>query len=181
LEQWANNRWLGEVHRLRREYDRAEEHLGRAVAIPAASPHRPAELVARIDLALCQAERGAPGTAREHLDRAGTLMTPQEDWRGLTGRYALAEAVILAAEARLSDAESRYEHALDLFRRRSLPWEEAEALLLWSRALRGAGESGRADELVDAALAIYRRCRAGAPWVDRVREERARSTTLPVK
>lgn len=180
LEQWANNRWLGEIHRLRGEYGQAEERLVRAVAIPAASPHRPAELAARIDLALCQGERGAPARAREHLDRAGTLMTPQEDWRGLRGRHALAEAVILAAEGSLPAAAGRFQHALDIFRGHGLPWEEAEASLLWGRALRGAGDWRRADELVDAALAIYRRCGAGSPWSDRALAEGARSTSLPV-
>jgi hypothetical protein len=136
--------------------------------------------VARIDLALCQGERGAPARARQHLDRAGTLMTPQEDWRGLTGRFALAEAVILAAEGSLSAAAGGFQHARDIFRSRGLPWEEAEASLLWGRALRGAGDWHGADELVDAALGIYRRCGAGSSWLDRALAEGVRSTSVPI-
>jgi hypothetical protein len=107
-------------------------------------------------------------------------MTPQEDWRGLAGRHALAEAVILAAEGSLSAAAGRFQHALDIFRGHGLPWEEAEASLLWGRALRRAGDWRRADELVDAALGIYRRCGAGSPWSDRALAEGARSASLPV-
>jgi class 3 adenylate cyclase/tetratricopeptide (TPR) repeat protein len=169
FEQWGVAVWLAEIHRVLGEYPEAVDRLTGAVEIPATSPHRLAELVTRIKLALCHAEAGTPERSREHLDRALELMSPQEDWRGVAGRFALSEAVMLGAEGRHDEAAPGYEQALDTFHQLSLPWEEAEALLLWSRALRRAGDAERADHLAHQALTLYHALGAGPSWTARAR------------
>ena len=59
-----------------------------------------------------------------------------------------------------------------IFRCYHVPFEEAEALHYWGRALNASGEHGRANEKLDAAIEIYRRCGAGERWVERVEADR---------
>jgi hypothetical protein len=56
-----------------------------------------------------------------------------------------------------------------------VPFEEAETLYCWGRALNAWSERSRANEKLDAAIEIYRRCGAGERWVDRVEAERPRA------
>jgi tetratricopeptide (TPR) repeat protein len=91
-----------------------------------------------------------------------------EDWRGLVGAVARAEAVTAAAEGKSQDAERQFEKAGEIFRRYHVPFEEAEALYYWGRALNASGEHARANEKIDAAIEIYRRCGAGERWIERV-------------
>ena len=109
--------------------------------------------------------------AQSHLSRCREILASQEDWRGLAGAVARAEAVVAAAENRTQDAETFFECALVIFTRYSLPWEQAETLLLWGRAPAG-GDEHRANEKFDAAIEIYRRYGAGERWIDRVEEAR---------
>lgn len=101
-------------------------------------------------------------------------MIGDEDWRGVAGRLALSEAVVAAA-GDPRDGEGRFEEAVEVFRRFHVPWDQAEAFLLWGRALRQAGDHARAIECLDAATEIYRRMGAGPAWLERVQEARTRS------
>ena len=56
-----------------------------------------------------------------------------------------------------------------------MPFEEAEALHYWGRALSASGEHPGANEKHDAAIEIYRRCGAGERWVERVEADRPSS------
>lgn len=109
--------------------------------------------------------------AQSHLVRCHEILASQEDWRGLVGAVARAEAVVAAADNRIQDAETSFERAMAIFTRYALPWEETETLRLWGRALGAAGDS-RASEKFDAAIEIYRRHGAGERWIDRVESDR---------
>ena len=110
--------------------------------------------------------------AQSHLVRCHEILASQEDWRGLAGAVARAEAVVAAAENRIQDAETFFERAIATFTRYSLPWEQAETLLLWGRAI-AAGDERRANQKFDAAIEIYRRYGAGERWLERVQEARS--------
>ena len=126
-------------------------------------------------LAQIYAEAGDPERAHPHLSRCREILGNGEDWRGLTGKVVRAEAVVAAAEWKYDDAETRFEKAVEIFHRYHVPFEEAEALNYWGRALNASGEQGRANEKFDAAIEIYRRCGAGERWVQRVETDRQTS------
>ena len=128
----------------------------------------------RPDLALLYIEMGRLEEARAQLARCHEIMSEGEDWRGVAGRVALAEAVLAAAEGDLEAAGPQFERALDIFRRYGLPWDQAEAFHLWGRACAAAGRSyrPRALEAFDAAIDIYQRHGAGQCWIDRVEMDR---------
>lgn len=102
-------------------------------------------------------------------------MEQGEDWRGLIGYIARAEAAVAAAQGRLEEAETQFEQAIETFRRYSCVWDEAEALHLWGRALLNAEERMRAIEKFDAALEVYQRHGAGAIWLERVLADKMRA------
>ena len=150
------------------------ERLGR-FAIEKAKREVPGELHAGSLLAGIYAEMGYPGRAQPHLTRCREILGNGEDWRGLAGKVARAEAVVAAAEGKYQHAEAQFEKAVEIFRRYHVPFEEAEALHYWGRALSASDDHGRANEKLDAAIEIYRRCGAGERWVQRVEADRASS------
>lgn len=164
-------RWGAEAARLAGDEERAEELRRAALAL---EPNAILDSCLHVDSALAAAEGDRLPEAREHLERAGTLMSPDEDWRRLAGRLVLAEAATEAAEGDLAAAEACFGRAVEVLRRYQLVWEEAEALLLWGRALQGSGDLARAGERFDAAGAVYEGCHAGKPWLARLAAERAR-------
>jgi class 3 adenylate cyclase/tetratricopeptide (TPR) repeat protein len=163
-EECALGRWLAEASHLAGDDVSAQRFRKEALAL---EPDALLEAWLRIDAALHWAEAGDGGAVRAHLERARHLMTPVDDWRGLAGRLALAEAVACSA-CDPAGAETAFSRAVDVFRRFHLPWEEAEALRLWGRALLHAGEPQAADARLQAAAEIYERCEAGRPWLDRL-------------
>jgi tetratricopeptide (TPR) repeat protein len=165
--------WAAEVRRLRGDEAAAEEILGEMLDIAAPSGARVLEANFHIDLAILGGGRSRLDSARRHLDRARDLLSDSEDWRGLGGRLAMAEAAGVAAEGDFAGADSRFEAAIAVFRRHSLPWEEAEALLAWGRAGAADGKADEAAPRYDRALDLYQRIDASAPWRERV--QRARS------
>jgi tetratricopeptide (TPR) repeat protein len=110
--------------------------------------------------------------AQSHLVRCREILASEEDWRGLAGAVARAEAVVASADNRIQDAETFFERAIATFTRYALPWEQAETLHYWGKALTLAGEHSRATEKFDATIEIYRRHGAGQCWVDRVETDR---------
>jgi len=59
-----------------------------------------------------------------------------------------------------------------------VPFEEADALYYWGQALHGAGDHARANEKLDAAIAIYNRCGAGERWAERIEAARAPASAV---
>ncbi len=147
------------------------ERFGR-IAVEKAKREVPGELRTGSFLAGIYAEIGYPERAHPHLTRCREILGNGEDWRGLAGKVARAEAVVSAAEGKYQDAETQFEKAVEIFRRYHVPFEEAEALHYWGRALNASGEHGRASEKLDAAIEIYRRCGSSERWVERVEADR---------
>jgi len=133
------------------------------------------ELDARRFMVLLLVAAGRAGEAEEHLSRCREIVGGGEDWRGLAGRVALAEAAVAVAGGDLSAAEAFFAEAVETAGRYSAVWDEAEALQTWGRALLEAGERGRAVEKLDAAIAIYQRIGAGSRWLERVLAHKLRA------
>jgi tetratricopeptide (TPR) repeat protein len=173
-EEWAHATYLARIRRVLGDLAGAER-LGR-IAVEAAKWDVPGELHTGSLLAEIFVETGCPERAHAHLARCREILGNGEDWRGLAGKVARAEAVVAAAEGKYEDAEKQFEKAVDIFRRYHVPFEEAEALHYWGRALNASSEQGRANEKLDAAIEIYRRCGAGDRWVQRVEADRPPSS-----
>jgi class 3 adenylate cyclase len=170
------NRWaeaigvyfLAVLKRIEGDDDAAQALLQDALATTAEGGHVGTELGLRAELALCLAGAGRPGDATEHVSRCREILSGGEDWRGAVGRVALAEGAVMAADGHLEEAGERFGEAVEVSRRFSLPWDEAEALHRFGRAHLAAGDrAGAAEKLADA-LDVYRRHGAGTPWVERV-------------
>ncbi len=128
----------------------------------------PAEIWARRELALLLADTGRLEDAEAHFDRCRQILAGGEDWRGLAARVASAEAVVFVARHRVEEAEARFTAALESFRRYTLPWGEAETLRRSGIARLHAGDRRGAVEKLAAAAEVYRRCGAGAHWIEPV-------------
>ena len=161
--------WLARVHQAQGDTVQAEALFQEALAVGVEGPLLPFEVKARARLALLYAETGCFAEALPHLARCRAILAAGEDWRGLAGHVALAEAATLALAGHLPSAETRFERAVAIFRRYALPWDEAEALYIWGRALLAAGRISAGGEKLAAALAMYQRHGAGSRWLDRVR------------
>ena len=129
------------------------------------------EMQIRPEAVLLSTQMNRLDEASCHLDRCREIMVDGEDWRGLAGGVARAHAVLAAETGRFDESEQGFKHAVAIFRRYQVPFEEAETFWFWGRALKAAGDR-RAKEKFDAAVETYRRHEAGQPWIDRVETER---------
>jgi tetratricopeptide (TPR) repeat protein len=120
--------WLGRVYRVLGDVTAAEAALGEALAIGTDAPSQLIEMWTRPELAMICAADGRHTEARQHIVRCRAIMAAGEDWRGLAGRVALAEAVSATVLENWEIAERRFDDSLSIFQRWSLPWSEAEAL-----------------------------------------------------
>jgi tetratricopeptide (TPR) repeat protein len=171
-DEWAAHYFAGRVRYLRGDLEPAVESLEEGLAIVVEGGARYFELWARPDLARALAEAGNVTAARTHVERCVELANNGEDWRGLAGRVALAEAVVLTCEDRLDEADAAFGRAQEAFVRYRLPGDEADALHSWSRRLGRAGDRPAASAKLDEALDILRRHGAGSAWLERVGADR---------
>jgi DNA-binding CsgD family transcriptional regulator len=118
------------------------------------------------ELAMRLAESGRLEEAESVLQTCREIVAGGEDWRGLTGRFELAESVVAYGGSRFNDADARFEKALAIFQRYSLSWDEADAHHRRGRLLARRGRRYRAAAATafDAAMDIYRRLGAAEPW-----------------
>ena len=182
---WAQNagtKWnelnilthMVELLRVTGDYDRAAAALERALNLY--SPDDQFwEMRARPQAVLLSIDAGRPEKAEEHLKYCRVILAQQEDWLGRAGTIWRAEGVVAAAKNRFSESDPHFEKAIQNFKQYSLPWEEAETLHYWGRALLQAGQLDRAHEKLDAAIKIYRDRGAGQRWIDRVEADRPRA------
>jgi tetratricopeptide (TPR) repeat protein len=82
---------------------------------------------------------------------------------------------VAAAQSEYAPAETQFEKAIATFQRYCLPWEEADTLQCWGRALLAAGEHARAMEKFDAAIEIYRSHGVGTRFIEYVRADKRRA------
>jgi len=130
------------------------------------------EIRARAELALLCAGTGRTNEARGHVERCREILAQGEDWRGIAGRLAMAEGALAAAEGRLPEAELHLGRAIEILRRVSLPWDEAEALRLWGHLLLRARRRDEALNKLTSSLHAYEKLDAAAAWTDPVAAER---------
>jgi tetratricopeptide (TPR) repeat protein len=164
--------WLGRLHHARSEYSKAENLLCRALAV-LQGQFLHIEIDIRSELTVLYVDSARANEAQPHLARLREIINRGEDWRGLAGHVARAEASVAVAEGRFQEAQGHFEAAVEISRRFQVPWDEAAALHRWGQALVAAGEHQRAVEKFDAAVEIYERHDAGRCWIDRVVSERA--------
>jgi hypothetical protein len=163
------------------QLDRAETVLQEALThYPSDEPHLQVEMVVRPELALVSLDLDKRDAAIAQVTRCREIMASGENWRGLAGHAARAEAVLAAGELNREEAERQFARALEIFDRYALPFEAAETFLYWGRALKAIGDS-RANERFDAAIELYRRHGAGQRWIDRVETARAASRLSPIE
>jgi hypothetical protein len=117
------------------------------------------------DLARVRVETGRVEDARACISRCEEIVGRGEDWRGRRGVAMVAEAVVLAAEARADEADARFAAAHEILGRYGLVGERAECLHEWGRA---TGSRERIEEAVE----LYRRHGAGPAWIKHVEDER---------
>ena len=125
--------------------------------------------------ALLALEAGRREEAIQHLEVCRTILAQGEEWLGRKALVDRAEAMLAAAEGR--DFAIHFESAIEIFRRYSLAFDEADTLDYWGRALLAAGDRIEAEMKFNAAIDLYRRCGAGQRWIDRV--EAARHSLAP--
>jgi DNA-binding CsgD family transcriptional regulator len=171
-------RWLARLSRVTGNTAEMREVLEGHTATAVRCGAVKLEVPLRTEIALIDAESGRLDDAEQHLARCLEILAAGEDWLGLAGRVALAEAVLAAARRRNEDAEAHFERAIETFRRMTLPWDEAEAHELWARAgarfLRGRNRRAFVWEKLGAARLVYERIGAGQPWLDRLDAEQHR-------
>jgi tetratricopeptide (TPR) repeat protein len=143
------------------QYSAAETLLLENLAMVTKGPQVIFEMHGRPELALIYADTGRPVQAHPHLARCREVITGAEDWRGLAGHIARAEAAIAAAESHLENAQALFAKAVGIHRRYQVPFDEAETLHYWGRALLAAGDYSAALEKMDAAMKLYLRHGAG--------------------
>jgi tetratricopeptide (TPR) repeat protein len=185
---WAQNagsKWnelntlthMVELLRVTGDYDRAAAALERALNLY--SPDDQFwEMRARPQAVLLSIDAGRPEKAEEHLKYCRGILAQQEDWLGRAGTIWRAEGIVAAAKNRFSESDPHFEKAIQNFKQYSLPWEEAETLHYWGRALFQARQLDRAHEKLDAAIKIYRDRGARQRWIDRVEADRPRAQPL---
>jgi hypothetical protein len=160
--------WLAHLYRIQDDLSAAEAVLRGALAIGTAAPSPVVEMWTRPELARLSSQEGRLAEAEQHLVRCRAIVATGEEWRGLAGRLALAEAVSASACNDLSSSERWFDRSRQIFQRWSLPWAEAEALCEWGRALALAGRRSFAREKYNAARGVYLRYHAGERWLSRV-------------
>ena len=68
-----------------------------------------------------------------------------------------------------------FKKAIATFQHYCLPWEEADTLQYWGRALLAAGERARAIEKFDVAIEIYRSHGAGTRFIEYIVADQVRA------
>jgi tetratricopeptide (TPR) repeat protein len=171
IEACVLDRWRAEAARLTGDIAAARQVQDAVLTVRPG--HRSVGPLIHLDAALTEFESDRPAEGRNHIEAARAMVADPDDWRGVAGRLAVAEALSEAARDNLSGAETSFEDAITVFRRLGLPWEEAEAFLLWGRTLTRKGDASRAAERFDAAAGVYRRCQAPPRWLQRLAAERS--------
>jgi tetratricopeptide (TPR) repeat protein len=133
------------------------------------------EFRARTNLALIYLELQLKDKAAVEIARCREIIAAAGDWRSCVGDLHRAEGVLASFSENIPEAESHFANALQIYRRYSLPFEQADTLHYWGRALNAHGDAVRATEKFDAAIEVYHQVGAGQRWIERI-EKAAAST-----
>ena len=122
----------------------------------------------RSHLAMTHAELGDFQAADAQLASLRQRREQGDRFYGGVAFIDLAEALLCTAKGEHSEAAGLFEAAQRVAHEGGDVWWEAEILREWGRALLKAGRRSEAGAKLDAALEIYRRIGAGAPWLELV-------------
>ena len=102
--------------------------------------------------------------AHKSLGRAQEILATPEEWRGLTARVALAEALLAAAESRWREAEAAFQRAVETNQQYGLLYDQARAMFQWAVMYLDRADSAQDHErclgLLDQSVALFQRCDA---------------------
>jgi len=163
------------LRRFTGERVRAVQVLQRALEISVEGGDILHELATRSSLATMAADAGDAREALPHLQRCLQIVSAGENWFGIAGMVERAGAVVAAAQGKYAPAEDQFKKAIATFQHYCLPWEEADTLQYWGRALLAAGERTRAIEKFDAAIEIYHSHGAGKRFIEYVMADKMRA------
>jgi predicted ATPase len=163
---------LARLHRASDRFSEAEILLQRALPIVDGQILH-LEIDVRSELALLYGEKTDSKRAQPHLARIREIVGSRENWAGLLGHVARAEAVMAAGKQRFEDAQDHFESAVDIARRHQVPWDEAEAFFCWGRTNVSIEQYEAAVGKFDSAIEIYRRIGAAERWIDRASSMRS--------
>ena len=110
--------------------------------------------------------------AEQQVARCRQIMAAGEDWRGLVGTVARAEAAVEAARGNYESACRLLESALAIHRTYHAAWDEADTLELWGRVLAAAGDHPSAAEKFDAAIENHRSRGVGPRYLEKLTAEK---------
>ena len=113
--------------------------------------------------------------AANQVARCRQIMADGEDWRGLVGTVARAEAVVEAARGNYENSSRLFASALEIHQRYHAAWEEADTLQFWGRALASAGDRSRAAEKFDAAIEAHRARGVGPRFLEWLTADKTRA------
>jgi predicted ATPase len=136
------------------------------------------EIRVRPQIAMACVDAGQNIRAAEHQEYCRKILAEQENWLGQAAPVWRAEGAVAAAQDRLEESDRNFEKSVEICKQYFMPWEEADTLYYWGRALLHAGQPHRAQEKLDAAIRIYRDCGGGQIWIDRVEADRRRAEPL---
>jgi tetratricopeptide (TPR) repeat protein len=93
----------------------------------------------------------------------------------LAGVVWRAEGVLAAAQHRFQESEAYFDKAIKVCKQYTLPWDEADTLHCFGRAMLDSGQLDRANEKLKAAIRIYTDLGAQGSWHDRVETDQRRA------
>jgi tetratricopeptide (TPR) repeat protein len=165
----------GDILRTMGDLESAEQFLRRAT-------ERCGELVyfefrARRDLILVYSELQLEDKAASEIERCRKIIADAGDFRSFVGDLHRLEGIFAALSGNIPKADSWFASAIEISRRYSLPFDEAETYHHWGRALNAHGDAIEARAKFDAAIEIYRRVGAGQSWIERI--EKAAASSRP--
>jgi tetratricopeptide (TPR) repeat protein len=131
------------------------------------------EFRARTNLTLIYSELQLKDKAALEIARCREIIAAAGGWRSCVGDLNRAEGVLAVLGGNIPDAESWFASAIQTYQRYSLPFEEADTLYYWGRALNAHGDAIQARAKFDAAIEIYRQVGAGQRWIDRIEKAAA--------
>jgi tetratricopeptide (TPR) repeat protein len=175
--EWNQLNTLAYVIELRRV---CGDYRGAAAAFEQAlSLYRPDdffwEIRLRPQIAMACIDAGQNKRAAEHQEYCRRILAEQENWLGQAGPFWRAEGAVAAAQDRLEESDHNFEKSVEICKQYFMPWEEADTLYYWGRALLHAGQPHRAREKLDAAIKTYRDHGGAQAWSDRVEADRRRA------
>ena len=175
LEGW--NLWgLGVIQWSSGATERARDTFEAAIDLVVPTRCLAVECEVRARLAILEASDGRATEATSHISRCEDILPLGNGWRGYLGVVAMARGAVAAASGQPGEAEGSFAEAIEIFKQYGLPFEEAETLHMWGRALL-AVDPQTAIEKYDAALEIYRGRGVGKAWIDRVLTDRSNAAT----